>query len=147
MERKPGNGTNFKTKNGKQWKACPLINVLQGDVWSLPSRKNHGIFPFGFAVPICTRQRLLVLYRSLLKKIFFWKEKWDESLPFLPSLALWGLNPHLSGTCSHPLTSSFNINFYTLPWWLTGQQAWDFFLMQRSFIGKRNVWCKVLLNQ
>ena len=61
-----------------------------------------------------------------LKK-FFWKEKWDEPLPFLPSLVLWGLNPHLSGTCSHPLTSSFNINIYTLPWWLTGHTNLRFF--------------------
>ena len=64
-----------------------------------------------------------------LKK-FFWKEKWDEPLPFLPSLVLWGLNPHLSGTCSHPLTSSFNINIYTLPWWLTGHTNLRFFFFK-----------------
>ena len=84
--------------------------------------------PFWFCCSHLCPQRLLVLYRSLFfKKKFFWKEKWDEFLPFLPSLVLWGLNQHLSGTCSHPLTSSFNINIYTLPWWLTGHTNLRFF--------------------
>ena len=69
----------------------------------------------------------------LRKKNYFWREKWDESLPFLPPLVLWGLNPHLSGTSSHPLTSSFNINIYTLPWWLTGHTNLRFFFNAKKF--------------